>query len=56
MNTKKRPYNFTVDDDQLNKARKVVDVPELLRNAIDKVLKTRVCPCCGSEIKGAKQK
>lgn len=46
LKTALKNKTFKVDPKKLAKAEKLVDVPELVRNAIDKVIDEEVCPCC----------
>lgn len=45
------PYNTKVDEDQLIKAKSLVNLPEAFRNLINQITKSKVCPCCGSKLK-----
>jgi hypothetical protein len=44
-------YNIQVDYNILDEAKKLVNVPEAFRNLLEKITKTKTCPCCGAMLK-----
>lgn len=48
----KAKTNLTVkvDPDKKAKAQKKVDLNEVVRNAIDKIVGENACPCCGQKL------
>ncbi len=44
-------YQVKVNAEQLAKARELVNLPEAIRHLIETINKTKVCPCCGTELK-----
>lgn len=48
----KKPLSFRVDEDQLNRLKEYdLNVSEIFRDVLDKMLKEAKCPCCGQGIK-----
>lgn len=48
---KTEPYNVKVDSRQLEEAKNLVNLPEAIRALINKITKSKVCPCCGAKLK-----
>lgn len=48
----KKPLCFRVDEEQLKKLKEYdLNVSEILREVLDKILRDEKCPCCGQFIK-----
>lgn len=48
----KKPLCFRVDEEQLKKLKKYdLNISEILREVLDKILRDEKCPCCGQFIK-----
>lgn len=48
----KKPLCFRVDEEQLKKLKEYdLNVSEILREVLDKILRDQKCPCCGQFIK-----
>lgn len=54
MKSKTVPYNIRLPRALLAKARTLADIPEIVRNQLQLLVNTRVCPCCGQEIETKK--
>lgn len=52
MAKKTEAYNVQVDKELLEKAKKMVNLPDAVRHLVEQITSKKVCPCCGSKLKG----
>jgi hypothetical protein len=52
--SKTEAYNVQVDKRQLVKAKVMINLPEAFRALVSKTVNEKLCPCCGSPLKGKK--
>jgi hypothetical protein len=51
MKNKTEAYSVQVDKKQLEQAKAMVNLPEAIRALVNKLTKTKHCPCCGNRLK-----
>lgn len=51
MKPKTEAYSVQVNREQLDRAKEIVNLPEAIRFLIDKLTKSKICPCCGNALK-----
>lgn len=55
MKTKKtESYNVQVNKNQLEEAKRLVNLPDAIREFIAKLTHSKICPACGSKLEGRK--
>lgn len=45
-------YHVQVNKEQLELAKKLVNLPEVFRTLVEGIVKTKLCPACGAKING----
>jgi len=51
MKPKTEPYSVQIDKELLVKAKKMVNLPDAMRNLVAEITRKKICPCCGNRIK-----